>query len=290
MVFFLVPMKTFRTQLAAYWPVWTGALVAAAAALILLAAFTTPEYRSTIQIFVKQRYTLTDSYTATKSAESVSRNLAEVIRTSVFFDQVVANSAINFTQLLEQDEADKRKAWKRKVETEVIPNTSQLKISAYDTDPETAKAIAQTDANVLILQGSEWHSSPDTITLKIVDSALTSTYPVRPNLPFSGLAAACIGAVAGSLFLFLRSSHPLRLHSKMLTAQLPAAAVLQATSLPRNPAPAPEKKSPPQTYQVISVSNFQEQIQRPSLHASRTVKTPPQLAASHSYSDSGSGI
>lgn len=275
-------MQSFKQQFLRFWPVWTAAVICALLVAIGIALFSTPEYSSTIQIFVKQRYTLTDSYTATKSAESVSSNLAEVIRTSVFFDEVVANSTINFDELLSMNEMERRKAWKKKVETEVIVNTSQLRITAYDVDPTTANAIAQTVAQVLITQGSEWHSSPDTIQLKIVDTALSSRYPVRPNILLNALAAAVIGGALGFLTVFLRPSTPFTVmdHLRTLAEPIsdPSPAQFTKTKAVNIPPRAVLHERQPAPYQVLTVSNFTQAVHRPLTPSSPTVKTIPHLS------------
>lgn len=238
--------STLLTQLLKRaWPALVTAIVAAVLVVAGLAVFAEREYSSTIQIFVKQRYTLTDSYTAAKSAESVSRNLAEVIRTSVFFDRVVAEDTVDFSALLAMDEADRREAWKKTIDTEVISNTAQLRITAYDVDPNKAEAIAEVVASVLIEQGSEWHSSPDTIELKIVDSALTSDRPTRPNFLLNALAAACIGAMAGLLWIFLRSSTSFLFVDRLRHAQQP----LPQQPKPRQPQPQP---APAQSFKRLA--------------------------------------
>lgn len=277
-------------------PAVITAVVAAVLVVAGLALFADREYSSTIQIFVKQRYTLTDSYTAAKSAESVSRNLAEVIRTSVFFDRVVAEDTVDLSELLAMDEADRREAWKKTIDTEVIANTAQLRITAYDVDPNKAEAIAEVVSNVLIEQGSEWHSSPDTIELKIVDSALTSDRPTRPNYLLNAFAAACIGAMVGLLWIFLRTSTSFVFVDRLRHAQqpLPQPKSTRPAQAPQQPTPRrlaqlpqeeppytfptqqvnTEQKAEPQKYSVLDVSNFHGMSSLPKT-APQQVKTIP---------------
>ncbi len=188
------------------WVVPVLALACALTVIAALALFKTPEYSSEIQVLVVQKYTLTDSYTASKSAEKISSNLAEVIGTSTFFDAVVSDTDVDLDRLLSLSESEKRKAWKRMVTTDVIPQTSILKISAYDPDPAAAEELANAVANILIENGGEYHGAADTVTLKIVDSALTSDRPTRPNLLLNGLAAAVFGGALGLIIVLLKPS------------------------------------------------------------------------------------
>jgi hypothetical protein len=155
---------------------------------------------------VIQKYTLTDSYTASKSAEKVSLNLAEVVKTSSFLDSVIAAKRVDLSELLLKDEADQREAWAHTLDTEVISNASILKVTAYDKNPARAEQIAEAVAAVLLEKGSEYHGAPDTITLKVVDTALTSIYPTRPNILVNGAAAALFGATLAAVVMFLRST------------------------------------------------------------------------------------
>jgi len=163
------------------------------------------EYSSQMQILVIQKYTLTDSYTASKSAEKVSQNLAEVVKTSSFLEDVVTSNRVDLQSLLKKNESDRRKAWENTLETEVVANASILKIAAYDVNPAKAQQIVNAVADVLIEKGSEYHGAPDTISLKVVDTALTSTYPTRPNILLNSAAAAVFGAVCTAIVLFLRN-------------------------------------------------------------------------------------
>lgn len=162
------------------------------------------EYSSTMRVLVVQKYTLTDSYTAAKSAEKISKGLASVIHTSTFIDKIAQNKTVNISEILVLSEKDKRDTWEKTVGADKIGDTSMLEITAYDEDPKKAESLVKAVANVLVTEGDAYHGAGDTVDLRVVDSPLTSAFPARPNLMLYGPAAFVLGALAGVLFVFFR--------------------------------------------------------------------------------------
>lgn len=243
--------SNLRAHLKDAWIIPALALIAAAVVVGALALLKTPEYSSTIMILVVQRYTLTDSYTASKSAEKISDNLAEVITTSTFMGQVMASGQADLSELEGLSEKDKREVWAEKVETRVIPSTSMLEITAYDEDPGYAEGLAQAVSNTLIEHGSYYHGAPDTISLKVVDTALTSDTPTRPNLLTNGLAAALFGAMLGVVIVFLRPGVAFNVDKmKQTGGQTPSAG---------GGTPGAAGQTPDQ-YAVLDVSNYHREL------------------------------
>ncbi|MFC1598376.1 YveK family protein [Patescibacteria group bacterium] len=253
----LTPLQsTLRKYMKDAWIIPVLACLAAGAVILTLALVKTPEYSSEFQVLVVQRYTLTDSYTAVKSAEKVSQNLADVISTSTFLDQVLAYGGVDLSELQQLDEAEKRETWEQMVEADVVSQTAMLKVTAYDEDPAEAEKLANAVGNVLLEHGSEYHGAPDTISLKIVDKALTSDRPTRPNLLLNGLAAGLFGAILGLLVVLLRPSIGLDGnkpkgqgdHEYTDPNSVAAAAVEQGEKDPANP------------YSVLEVTNYDKQL------------------------------
>lgn len=178
-------------------------LVVGVGTALILAFAVTRSYTSEIQILVIQKYTLTDSYTAAKSAEKISENLAEVIKTSVFFNDIASAGTVDLGDIKALSEEDRRKEWSKKLSSDTSSAASILKITAFDPNRERAEAIANTVANVLIEKGSEYHGAPDTISLKVVDTALTSEKPTSPSIPLYSIAASLFVGLAFLLYVIL---------------------------------------------------------------------------------------
>jgi capsular polysaccharide biosynthesis protein len=242
------------------WLIYTLALAAGALTVIGLAIFKTPEYSSQVEILVSQRYTISDPYTATKSALAVRDNLADVIHTSLFLNQVVGSKLVNLDELMKLPEEERRKTWEKMVVIATNSNSPIMDITGYDKAPGQAEAIANAVSQTIIEHGDEYHSSPDTITLQITDAPLTSRYPTRPNLLTNGLAAALFGALAGAVILFLRPSSPLPWVKRTPINEHPTTGqdVVDVTAEPIHR--HGEETLPPPQYNVLGPQNFHHNL------------------------------
>jgi capsular polysaccharide biosynthesis protein len=165
-----------------------------------------PEYRSTVQLLIIQNQNQKlDAYTAVKSAQELGKNLSEVIYTTSFFDKVMS-AGFSIDNVFPADENKKRQMWRNMIETEVIPETGILKINVYHPQGKQAAQIAQAIAYILITQGQEYHGGGSDIQIKMVDSPLTSKYPVRPNILLNSFAGLIFGFVLAIMYIILKES------------------------------------------------------------------------------------
>lgn len=240
-----------------------ASIVVGIIAMLVLMFGVTRNYTSEVQILVIQKYTLTDSYTAAKSAEKVSQNLGEVIKTSVFLDDVIATGKVDLTDITKLPEDEKRKAWAKKLSTEIDSNAPILKITAYDPDRSRAEAIATTVAQVLIDKGGDYHGAPDTISLKVVDTALTSNTASSPSIPLYTVAAMLATAFIFTLFYVLKATgswlEPVSVVPSTLMhvkqPELPLPPQPTPTPPPTTPKPTPVHES-----RDLNIQNFGQKI------------------------------
>jgi capsular polysaccharide biosynthesis protein len=179
---------------------FTASLVILATIVSLLQPF---EYRARVNLLIIQKQTATlDAYGAARASQSLAANFATVVKTDSFFKKVIAsNQAINVAWPIKEDQ--RRETWNKMIGASVAPETGILSLNVYQKDPDQAKIIANTVASVLAVQGSEYHGGGDSVSIKIVDPALVSNYPVRPNLIFNIIGAFLIGLIlSGSFFLW----------------------------------------------------------------------------------------
>jgi capsular polysaccharide biosynthesis protein len=168
------------------------------ALLAVLGSFVRPlEYSSTLRLLIIQRSSLgLDPYTAIRSAERVSENLANVIYTTSFFDKVMtAGFSIDQT-IFKTDERKKREQWQRMVETHIARGTGLLTITVFHRDREQAEHITTGIGTVLQTEGWTYVGGGD-LQVQVVDAPLTSRLPVRPNLVANGFAGLVLGFLAG---------------------------------------------------------------------------------------------
>lgn len=139
------------------------------------------EYSSTAKILIIQEQNQNlDAYIASKASESISKTLKDAILSSSFRNSVLSEysdeSAYNFI-----GEKKKRKQWQKSVDAKIIPNTSILQIKTYDVSSFNSEKLLNNIISVLLEKHRDYHGGGDSIRLQIVDTPITSTYPVRPN-------------------------------------------------------------------------------------------------------------
>jgi capsular polysaccharide biosynthesis protein len=177
---------------------FTVALMIVATIVSLLQPF---EYRAKVNLLIIQKQTATiDAYSATRASQTIANNLAVIVKTDSFFKKVIANnSSINVQWPTKEDK--RREKWNNMISARVTPETGILSLSVYEKNPDQAKIIATTIANVISTQGSEYYGAGDSISIKTVDSAIVSNYPARPNIIFNITGALVLGIILSSAFI-----------------------------------------------------------------------------------------
>ncbi len=175
-----------------------------------IATFAQPfEYQSAFSLLVIEKEASLDGYAASKSAERLSTSLSQIMYTASFADRVyerVKNAGLaTDTVIFTDDEQERRDAWKRHVETRILPDIGILKVAVYHPDRSQAHVIAHGLAQVLTEQGAEYLGGGSDVVLKIVDFPLTSKRPVRPNIPFNLVAGTLLGFAAAWTFQYVRN-------------------------------------------------------------------------------------
>lgn len=178
-------------------------LVALSIALFV-SALQKPMYESQTTLLVVQKQgSNIDAYTAAKASEKLGNNLAKVINTTSFLDKVSSqpNADLSF---LPKDEKKRRKAWQEAVSASIEPETSLMKISAYAPSRESATNLAQAISYTLTNDSASYYGNSDNISIQVVNTALTSSYPIKPNYLLNMLASIACGILfaAGSLAIY----------------------------------------------------------------------------------------
>lgn len=193
---------------------WPTILLTASIGLFLGVAlsFVQPlEYSSTVRILITQELGTIDAYTASLSVERISEDLADVVYTTSFYKKVLdAPYDIN-TTYFKEDEIDRRKQWTEMITTSVSRSSGLLTIKAYHTDVEEAEKIVNAVAYVLINQG--WtYTSGSNIKVQLVDEALNSRWPVKPNIPVNAFSGLVLGMIAGVGYVMIQVERTKRRH------------------------------------------------------------------------------
>jgi capsular polysaccharide biosynthesis protein len=169
------------------------------------------QYSASTKILVIQKQEInTDAYTATKSAERIGKNLANIIFTSSFYNEVIESNS-NFKDKFSADSIERRKQWEKNIKTSVTPETGILEIDVFDVDRNFASQLVKTITYVLVNKGAEYHGGGSNVEIKIVDDVFISRYPVRPNIILNSVLALIIGFLFGSALVILNESKKLKM-------------------------------------------------------------------------------
>lgn len=167
-----------------------------------LSLFFPLEYRADAGVYIisKSRYGV-DPYTVVKSAEQVGQNITQVIKTQDFFDKVLALAGSNLDRSEFQNVSDRVRAkrWQKAVDGSVVFGTGVLNVSAYNRDPEQAKVLVTALVDTLVQKGYEYIGGD--VTIKQVNKAIVTRFPVRPNIPLNAALGFMIGALLSSIMV-----------------------------------------------------------------------------------------
>lgn len=196
-----------------------GVTVVLALIISLLQPF---QYAASTKILIiqKQEKNL-DAYTATKSAERIGKNLASIIFTSSFYNEVLEADK-TLASKFPQDNIERRKTWEKNVKANVIPETGILEIDVYDIDRNYSSQLVKTISYVLMNKGSEYHGGGSDVELKIVDDVFISKYPVRPNIILNTSLALVLGFLLGSAFIILSEAEKHKKTAEMIAEIQPS--------------------------------------------------------------------
>lgn len=136
-----------------------------------------------------------DPYTQAKSAERIGENLAQVMRTSDFYDKVMELTTYPFdkSRWNQLSEREQRKKWREDVQASVVYGTGLLNVRVYSFNKSDVYNLAMAVTQTVASRG--WEYLGGDVTLKVVNTPLVSRWPARPNI----LLNMIIGFVAGVL-------------------------------------------------------------------------------------------
>lgn len=153
------------------------------------------KYRSTVQLLVGQKYQPgVDTYTAVKSADYLSNVLSEVVYSSSFMNEVTSGS-YGVKNDFDSNPLQRKKQWLKTIKTKVISDTGIIVIDAYHQNKVQATQLAQAVANVLIAKGNLYHGQGDQVFIRLLDSPITTDFPVKPNIFINTILGFIVGVL-----------------------------------------------------------------------------------------------
>jgi len=162
-------------------------------------------YRADTQVLILShaRFGM-DPYTVVKAGERIGENLSQVIRTEDFFERVKLqqNTHIDWSYFDTLSPREKRKTWERAISPSVVYGSSMLSIRAYHPDRAQAAALAGSVADTLVSAHMEYVGGD--VSIRMVNSPIATSYPVRPNPLLNAVAAAFVGMLYAAMVIMRR--------------------------------------------------------------------------------------
>lgn len=167
------------------------ALLSAGASL-----FFPKQYRAASQVLIISRDRAgVDPYTQARSAERIGANLAQVMKTTDFYNKVMNSAGYPFDResWKKLDDRQQRKKWTKDVQAAMIYGGSLLGVNIYSYSRAEAVNLSNAITQTLVAQG--WEYLGGDVAIKAVSSPLASRWIARPNIFIN----AIIGFLAGGL-------------------------------------------------------------------------------------------
>lgn len=157
-------------------------------------------YSSSVRLLILQEIPSADAYAVSRSVERLADNFATLVHTTAFFDEVMnAGFAIDQSVFSQQD-YKRRREWNRMVSASVSRGTGLLTVRAYHENPSQAQEVVNAVAFVLRRDAHVYVPGSD-IDVRLVDRALNSRWPVKPNVVANGLTGLFLGALIATALI-----------------------------------------------------------------------------------------
>lgn len=160
------------------------------------------QYRSDSSVLLISRTQAgVDPYTQAKSAERIGENIAQLMRTSDFYEKVVESKVENFDPSPWKDlaERDRRKKWQQDVVGQVQYGASILNIQVYADTTDAALAFGEAVTKTVVDHG--WEYVGGDVIFKEVDAPLVGKFPARPNFIVNAGIGFWVGVVLSGLWV-----------------------------------------------------------------------------------------
>lgn len=182
-------------------------------AVALAVSFLQPlRYSSTVRLLILQENASSlDAYTASRSTERLAENLATIVYTTSFFGEVMSAGFDIDQSVFPSREDKKRKTWGKMIDASVSRGNGLLTVSVYHTNASQAEQIVNAAAYILTQKADEYLSGSD-VTVRVVDTALNSRWPAKPNIPANAFSGLVLGGLAGVGYVLLQTERVKRRH------------------------------------------------------------------------------
>lgn len=178
------------------WRVWALLGFAGLVFALVVTLFIPRAYSSTVRVLITQpNVTGLDPYTATKSTERIASTLSELVYTTTFFDNTLAQAKAFDATFFPTDERDRRKAWRKTIETATTPGTGIMTVTAYHPDRAQAQVLVDAATRELAVEAPNFFGY--SARVQVIDSPLPSRWFARPAYLMDALFGLLLGLFVG---------------------------------------------------------------------------------------------
>ena len=161
------------------------------------------QYLATSQVLIISRDRAgVDPYTQARSAERIGANLAQVMKTTDFYNKVMSSNAYSFDRSKWQNLSDReqRKKWVKDVQANMVYGASLMNINVYSYSQNEAINLSNAITQTLAAQG--WEYLGGDVAMKAISNPLVSRWFARPNIFINSAVGLLIGVLISSLWVF----------------------------------------------------------------------------------------
>jgi capsular polysaccharide biosynthesis protein len=172
------------------------------ASSITASLFFPKQYMATSQVLIISRdKSGVDPYTQSKAASSIGANLAQVMKTTDFFNKVMNSNSFSFDrgQWQNLSDRDQRKKWVRDVQANMVYGASLMNINVYSYSQNEAINLSNAVGQTLAAQG--WEYLGGDVAIKAISIPLVSRWFARPNILINAAVGMLVGMVISSLWV-----------------------------------------------------------------------------------------
>lgn len=169
---------------------------------VVVSLFFPKQYLATSQVLIISRDRAgVDPYTQARSAERIGANLAQVMKTTDFYNKVMTSNVFSFDreQWKNLNDREQRKKWVKDVQANMVYGASIMNINVYSYSQDEAVNLSNATGQTLAAQG--WEYLGGDVAIKAISSPLASRWFARPNIFINSAVGLLIGILISSLWV-----------------------------------------------------------------------------------------
>lgn len=140
---------------------------------------------------------------AAQPGDYVSSLLSKVAYSGDFFNQVAAANLGVDESYFGSTANQQLKLWAKTISVKSVAGTGIIEVAAFHPNQDQAGKIAAAVSQVLINKNGDYHGLGNSISIKMLDQPLNSTWPNQPNIFLVLILAGLLGALLGITYGYL---------------------------------------------------------------------------------------